>query len=48
MTLMQIVHDGSEQQIDQAREVLDDARKALYRILAGEGASEGDEPSGEA
>jgi DNA-binding PadR family transcriptional regulator len=45
MTLFQIVNSGTDAQIAQAREVLDGARKALYRILAGEDEpGEGEEP----
>jgi DNA-binding PadR family transcriptional regulator len=49
MTLFQIVHSGSDQQIAQAREVLEDARRSLYRILAGEAGEggEGGEPGGQ-
>jgi DNA-binding PadR family transcriptional regulator len=32
--LMQVAHAGSEKQVQQAKEVLADTRKALYRILA--------------
>jgi DNA-binding PadR family transcriptional regulator len=32
----QVLHAGDRQQVEQAREVLDDARRSLYRILAGD------------
>jgi hypothetical protein len=34
MAAGQVVHAGDENQIQRAREVLDDARRTLYRILA--------------
>jgi hypothetical protein len=38
---MQVVQAGTEEQISEASKVLEDTRRALYRILAG------DEPEGE-
>ena len=34
MAAFQVVSAGTESQVSQAREVLTDARKALYRLLA--------------
>jgi DNA-binding PadR family transcriptional regulator len=34
MALFQLTHSGTERQQQQAREVLDDTRRSLYRILA--------------
>jgi hypothetical protein len=40
MAAMQVAQAGDEGQTAEARKVLEDARRALYRILAG------DEPAG--
>jgi hypothetical protein len=34
----QVAHDGDEQQIAKATEILNETRRALYRLLAGDGA----------
>jgi DNA-binding PadR family transcriptional regulator len=34
--LQQVATAGNDEQVDQARKILEDARRALYRILAGE------------
>jgi len=45
--VMQVVQAGTEAQIAEASRVLEDTRRALYRILAGdEPADGGDEPAG--
>jgi DNA-binding PadR family transcriptional regulator len=41
--VMQIVHSGSPEQITQARDVLSDARRSLYRILADDLTSDPDD-----
>jgi DNA-binding PadR family transcriptional regulator len=40
MALFQLTHSGTEAQQQEARQVLDDARRALYRILAEDAPSE--------
>jgi hypothetical protein len=35
--LMQVVRTGDERKVEQARGVLDQARRSLYLVLAGEG-----------
>jgi DNA-binding PadR family transcriptional regulator len=40
MATMQVAQAGNEAQTEEARKVLDDARRALYRILAGDEPSE--------
>jgi DNA-binding PadR family transcriptional regulator len=42
MATMQVAQAGNEAQTDEARKVLEDARRSLYRILAGDA---GDEPA---
>jgi DNA-binding PadR family transcriptional regulator len=42
MALFQIAHSGSEAQVKEARQVLDEARRALYRILADEPPADGE------
>lgn len=44
MAAVQVINAGSEAQVAQARKVLTDARKSLYRILA----ADEDEPAGDA
>jgi DNA-binding PadR family transcriptional regulator len=44
--LMQVAFAGSEAQVEEAKKVLADTRRALYRILAED--DPGDEPAGEA
>jgi hypothetical protein len=41
MATMQVAQAGDEAQTAEARKVLEDARRALYRILAGDEPSEG-------
>jgi DNA-binding PadR family transcriptional regulator len=41
MAAMQVAQAGDEAQTDEARKVLEDARRALYRILAGDEPAEG-------
>ena len=41
MATMQVAQAGDEAQTDEARKVLEEARRSLYRILAGDA---GDEP----
>lgn len=45
MALQQVVVTGDADQVAEARHVLDDARRSLYRVLAGD-ASTGDAPTG--
>ena len=42
METMQVAQAGDEAQTAEARKVLEDARRSLYRILAGDA---GDEPA---
>ena len=44
MATMQVAQAGDEAQTDEARKVLEEARRSLYRILAGDA---GDEPAAE-
>jgi DNA-binding PadR family transcriptional regulator len=44
--VMQIVHSGSPEQVAQARDVLSEARRSLYRILADDAPADG--PAGDA
>jgi hypothetical protein len=41
MAAMQVAQAGDEAQTAEARKVLEDARRALYRILAGDEPAEG-------
>ena len=45
MATMQVAQAGDEAQTAEARKVLEEARRALYRILAGDPADAGDEPA---
>lgn len=40
MAFMQVAHSGSDEQVGQARQVLTEARRSLYRILADEPADQ--------
>lgn len=45
--VMQIVHSGSAEQVEQARDVLSETRRSLYRILADEAPDDpSDDPGG--
>ena len=44
MATMQVAQAGNEAQTAEAQKVLEDARRSLYRILAGDA---GDEPAAE-
>ena len=44
MAIQQIGRGGTPDQLDAARRVVDDARRALYRLLAGDEPPAGGEP----
>jgi DNA-binding PadR family transcriptional regulator len=44
---MQVAQTGSKPQLAEAKGLLEDARRGLYRLLAGDTPVEGDEPAGE-
>jgi DNA-binding PadR family transcriptional regulator len=45
MATMQVAQAGDEAQTAEARKVLEEARRSLYRILAGDAGDAGDEPA---
>jgi len=47
MATMQVAQAGDEAQTAEAHKVLEDARRSLYRILAGDAGDAGDEPAAE-